>query len=66
MFTCRDFSDIVCVCVFLMSTEGKGNAEKVQERVGRIQQLRETLREETQKNGAATEKCDLYQQVTHL
>lgn len=49
-----------------MSTEGKGNAEKVQERVGRIQQLREALREETQKNGAATEKCDLYQQVTHL
>lgn len=49
-----------------MSTEGKGNAEKVQERVGRIQQLREALREETLKNGAATEKCDLYQQVTRL
>ncbi|XP_078116868.1 kinesin-like protein KIF17 isoform X2 [Sander vitreus] len=42
--------------------DGKGNVEKVQERVARIHQLREALREETLKNGAATEKSDLYQQ----
>ncbi|KAL3044910.1 hypothetical protein OYC64_013225 [Pagothenia borchgrevinki] len=42
--------------------EGKGNVEKVQERVARIQQLREALREETLKNGASTEKSDLCQQ----
>ncbi|XP_035525722.1 trichohyalin [Morone saxatilis] len=42
--------------------EGKGNVEKVQERVARIQELREALREETLKNGAATEKSDLCQQ----
>ncbi|XP_067454586.1 M protein, serotype 2.2 [Thunnus thynnus] len=42
--------------------EGKGNVGKVQERVERIQQLRETLREETVKNTAATEKSDLCQQ----
>ncbi|XP_031175320.1 kinesin-like protein klp-20 [Sander lucioperca] len=42
--------------------EGKGNVEKVQERVARIHQLREALREETLKNGAATEKSDLCQQ----
>ncbi|XP_059201668.1 kinesin-like protein klp-20 [Centropristis striata] len=42
--------------------EGKGNVEKVQERVARIQQLRETLREETLKSGAATDKSDLCQQ----
>lgn len=53
------------LCVFAIPTEGKGNVEKVQERVARIQQLREALREETLKNGAATEKSDLCQQVTH-
>ncbi|XP_074505796.1 uncharacterized protein LOC141775955 [Sebastes fasciatus] len=42
--------------------EGKGSVEKVQERVARIQQLRESLREETLKNGAAAEKSDLCQQ----
>ncbi|XP_034400077.1 kinesin-like protein KIN-4C [Cyclopterus lumpus] len=42
--------------------EGKGDVEKVQERVGRIQQLRDTLREETLKSGAATEQSDLCQQ----
>ncbi|XP_010793013.1 osmotic avoidance abnormal protein 3 isoform X1 [Notothenia coriiceps] len=42
--------------------EGKGNVEKVLERVARIQQLREALREETLKNGASTEKSDLCQQ----
>ncbi|KAF3838253.1 hypothetical protein F7725_010021, partial [Dissostichus mawsoni] len=42
--------------------EGKGNVEKVQERVARIQQLREALREETLKDGASAEKSDLYQQ----
>lgn len=46
-----------------MQTEGKGSVEKVQERVSRIQQLKEALREETQKNGAATEKTDFYQHV---
>lgn len=56
-----------CVmCVFFMSSEGKGNAEKVQERVARINQLRETLREETMKNGAAAEKSDLCHQVSQL
>ncbi|XP_068447098.1 golgin subfamily A member 6-like protein 9 [Clinocottus analis] len=42
--------------------EGKGDVEKVQERVGRIQQLRDALREETLKSGAATEHTDLCQQ----
>lgn len=50
---------------FLISTEGKGNVEKVQERVARIQQLKEALREETLKNGAVVEKSDLCQQVMH-
>lgn len=58
----RDISNIV----FLISTEGKGNIEKVQERVARIQQLREALREETLKNGVAMEKSDLCQQVTRF
>ncbi|XP_036933650.1 trichohyalin [Acanthopagrus latus] len=42
--------------------EGKGNANRVQERVARIQQLREALREETMKNGATPKKSDLCQQ----
>ncbi|KAM7417744.1 hypothetical protein PAMA_017405 [Pampus argenteus] len=42
--------------------EGKGNVEKVQASVARIQQLRETLGEETAKNGATTDKSDLRQQ----
>ncbi|XP_062250390.1 golgin subfamily A member 6-like protein 4 isoform X2 [Platichthys flesus] len=42
--------------------EGKGNVEKVMERVARIQELKEALREETLKNGALTEKSDLCQQ----
>ncbi|XP_039975528.1 uncharacterized protein LOC120785160 [Xiphias gladius] len=42
--------------------EGKGSVEKVQERAARIQQLKETLREKTPKNGAVTEKSDLCQQ----
>ncbi|XP_053179543.1 chromosome-associated kinesin KIF4 [Scomber japonicus] len=42
--------------------EGKGNVEKVQDRVTRINQLRETLEEETAKNGAAAEKSDLCHQ----
>ncbi|GAA6235245.1 osmotic avoidance abnormal protein 3 isoform X2 [Lates japonicus] len=42
--------------------EGKGNVEKVQERVARIQQLKEALREETLKNGAVVEKSNLCQQ----
>ncbi|XP_029367803.1 golgin subfamily A member 6-like protein 4 isoform X2 [Echeneis naucrates] len=42
--------------------EGKDNVERVQERVARIQQLRELLREETLKNDTVTEKSDLCQQ----
>ncbi|XP_021180378.2 inner centromere protein [Fundulus heteroclitus] len=42
--------------------EGKGSPEKVQERVTRIQQLKEALREETLKNGAVSEKSQLSQQ----
>ncbi|XP_040904848.1 osmotic avoidance abnormal protein 3 isoform X2 [Toxotes jaculatrix] len=42
--------------------EGKGNVEKVQERVARIQQLKEALREETLKNSTVTEKSELCQQ----
>ncbi|KAM8908130.1 uncharacterized protein AB9W97_005644 isoform 3-T4 [Spinachia spinachia] len=42
--------------------EGTGDVEKVQGRVGRIQQLREALREETQETGPATEKSDLRRQ----
>ncbi|XP_060935162.1 osmotic avoidance abnormal protein 3-like [Limanda limanda] len=45
--------------------EGKGNVEKVMERVARIQELKEALREETLKNGVVTEKSDLSQQVKH-
>ncbi|XP_047441009.1 uncharacterized protein si:dkey-201i24.3 [Mugil cephalus] len=50
------------ICVFLTFTEGKGNVEKVQERVARIQQLKEALREETLKSGAAAGKSPLCQQ----
>ncbi|KAM8733338.1 uncharacterized protein AB9X84_025129 [Acanthopagrus schlegelii] len=42
--------------------EGKGDANRVQERVARIQQLREALREEMMKNGATPKKSDLCQQ----
>lgn len=42
--------------------EGKGSAEKVQERVVRIQQLKDALREETLKSGAVTGKSQLFQQ----
>uniref|UniRef100_A0AAQ5Y675 Kinesin motor domain-containing protein n=1 Tax=Amphiprion ocellaris TaxID=80972 RepID=A0AAQ5Y675_AMPOC len=42
--------------------EGKGNVEKVQERVARIQHLKEALREETLKSGAAAGKSQLCQQ----
>lgn len=51
--------------VLLISTEGKGDAKQVQERVERIQQLREALREETLKTGAVPEKCDPCDQVRH-
>ncbi|XP_034545321.1 trichohyalin [Notolabrus celidotus] len=39
--------------------EGKGSEENVQERVIRIQQLRESLQEEKLKSGAASQKSDL-------
>lgn len=55
---------MMILCLFLISTEGKGDANRVQERVARIQQLREALREETMKNGATPKKSDLCQQVT--
>ncbi|XP_047209187.1 osmotic avoidance abnormal protein 3 [Girardinichthys multiradiatus] len=42
--------------------EGKGSAEKVQERVTRIQQLKEALREETLKNETVPGKSQLSQQ----
>ncbi|KAM4586519.1 uncharacterized protein V3H82_005340 [Fundulus diaphanus] len=42
--------------------EGKGSPEKVQERVTRIQQLKEALREETLKNGAVSGKSQLSEQ----
>ncbi|KAM8908129.1 uncharacterized protein AB9W97_005644 isoform 2-T3 [Spinachia spinachia] len=45
--------------------EGTGDVEKVQGRVGRIQQLREALREETQETGPATEKSDLRRQLEY-
>ncbi|CAJ1058565.1 hypothetical protein PFLUV_G00122180 [Xyrichtys novacula] len=45
--------------------EGKGSVEKVQERVTRIQQLRESIREEKLKSGAAIQTPDLCQQ-SHL
>ncbi|XP_055368254.1 trichohyalin [Betta splendens] len=41
--------------------EGKGSAEKVHERVSRIQELKEALRAETLKNGVAAETPDVYQ-----
>ncbi|KAK2849207.1 hypothetical protein Q5P01_009041 [Channa striata] len=41
--------------------EGKGNVEKVQQRVARIQQLKEALREEALKIRAATDKSDFSQ-----
>lgn len=46
-----------------ISTEGKGNVEDVQKRVMRIQQLREALREETEKHRVTLEKSDTSQQV---
>ncbi|XP_014188759.2 uncharacterized protein At1g10890 [Haplochromis burtoni] len=49
-------------CLFLIFPEGKENAEKVQERVARIQQLKEALREETLKSGAATGNSPACQQ----
>ncbi|XP_043983994.1 kinesin-like protein KIF17 isoform X1 [Gambusia affinis] len=42
--------------------EGKGSAEKVQERVTRIQQLKEALREETLKDGNVSAKSQFCQQ----
>uniref|UniRef100_A0A1A7XMR5 Kinesin motor domain-containing protein n=2 Tax=Iconisemion striatum TaxID=60296 RepID=A0A1A7XMR5_9TELE len=39
--------------------EGRGSAEKVQEKVSRIQQLKEALREETLKSGVVPEKSQL-------
>lgn len=51
--------------VFLKLTEGKRDGKQVQERVVRIQQLRETLRWETLKNGAVPEKRDPCDQVRH-
>lgn len=55
-----------CDC-FIKSTEGKAEAYKVQERVGRIQQLREALREEDAlKNGDLPQKWDPYVQVRHF
>lgn len=53
-------------CVFLILTEGKGNVDKVQERVTRIQQLKEALREETLKSAAANGNSPLCQQVMHI
>ncbi|KAF3693853.1 Kinesin-like protein KIF17 KIF3-related motor protein [Channa argus] len=43
--------------------EGKGNVEKIQQRVARIQKLKEAVREETQKIRVATEKSDFCQDV---
>lgn len=51
--------------VFLKLTEGEGDGKQVQERVAKIQQLREALREETLKNGAVPEKSDPCDQVRH-
>lgn len=53
-------------CLFLIFPEGKENAEKVQERVARIQQLKEALREETLKSGAATGNSPACQQVKRI
>ncbi|KAF7228103.1 transcript variant X3 [Nothobranchius furzeri] len=39
--------------------EGRGSAEKVQEKVARIQQLKEALREETLKSGVVPEESQL-------
>ncbi|MED6238991.1 hypothetical protein ATANTOWER_000363, partial [Ataeniobius toweri] len=46
--------------------EGKGSAEKVQERVTRIQQLKEALREETLKNETVPGKSQLSEQVMYI
>lgn len=51
--------------MLLKPTEGKGDGEQVQERVARIQQLRDALREETLKNGAVPEKREPCDQVRH-
>lgn len=53
------------VCVFSSHPEGRGAAENVEGRVGRIQQLMEALREERVKMEAAAEKADICQHVTH-
>lgn len=51
--------------MFLKSTEGKAKADKVQERVGRIQELREALREAF-KNADVPQKWEPCVQVRHF
>ncbi|KAI9538982.1 hypothetical protein NQZ68_009059 [Dissostichus eleginoides] len=58
----NDVHNTIRLAELTQNLQGKGNVEKVQERVARIQQLREALREETLKNGASIEKSDLCQQ----
>ncbi|KAK5611427.1 hypothetical protein CRENBAI_016897 [Crenichthys baileyi] len=48
--------------LILLGEKGKGSADKVQERVTRIQQLKEALREETLKNETVPGKSQLSQQ----
>lgn len=52
------------VWLFFSLPEGRGAAENIQGRVGRIQQLVEALREERVKMEAATGKADICQHVT--
>jgi hypothetical protein len=50
--------------VLFFLAEGKGSVEQVQERVTRIQQLRESLDDEMKKSGSASvEKMDSSQPV---
>ncbi|KAK2904092.1 hypothetical protein Q8A73_010749 [Channa argus] len=55
------FRNCILSVFFFMYTEGKGNVEKIQQRVARIQKLKEAVREETQKIRVATEKSDFCQ-----
>lgn len=50
---------------FSSCLDGRGAAENIRGRVGRIHQLMEALREERAKMEAAAEKADICQHVTH-
>lgn len=53
-------------CMFLMLSDGKGSIEKIQERVMRMKQLKEILREETLRKEAVGAQNQLPPQVKNI